>query len=611
MRPKLVSAIDCFAKKASESSSIPICLSAVWKPWFLQDAAVWTLSCSETFCHPWCPFSCFHHHRHHHHHHHHHHQNDSVMIFHDHCIPEGKPQSCCTVWSPYCICHKSLRAKIRNCRGHGWRFVGDPIKIQQQKVMARKDRYTEPKWAHELYKESSDFTQKLRMMHTWHWNSCFATTKSNMCFWIWSRNFTYPQTQFLENVWKILSALACLGLDCPHHVALEPSVFHYRFFRFWDTAAFLGFLKRFRKLQNLLCLSWPANIKNHSNNVHHARNVLFLARPFETFASLVFRMPLQRLWPWSKLRTCLPFVNHALRPLLVSLGFQLIDFKCSLVALVGESCVNRARNTWLELPVAGYHFRYCLWMQVLSKCSDDCVVPVILSRNEVVFMKSGHRNETSTTYQEVSKNLAISTTFTDSTATCDGSLSWQTQALVQKAMWTKDWCLKDRKTREQRCFFFVFKHVGQMFFLMFFFANVGLLMLGEYSSFVEFVWVVWFQVMTSFVCHWWCVSWMSHLPAPTNHNNLVGWQAMKMIRAMWFTLFGSILRHWHSNIAAGCNASKEISSAMRRCPVIRWLHGLRSKYFLPFPWGASRHFSYYRWPFSRTLGGFVTVTNLQ
>lgn len=52
---------------------------------------------------------------------------------------------------------------------------------------------------------------------------------------------------------------------------------------------------------------------------------------------------------------------------------------------------------------------------------------------------------------------------------------------------------------------------------------------------------------------------------------------MKMIRAMWFTLFGSILRHWHSNIAAGCNASNEISGAMRRCPVIRWLHVLRSK----------------------------------
>lgn len=151
---------------------------------------------------------------------------------------------------------------------------------------------------------------------------------------------------------------------------------------------------------------------------------------------------------------------------------------------------------------------------------------------------------------------------------------WQTQVLVQKAMWTKDWCLKDRKTTEnvRGVLCFCVQTCWTDFCLMFF-----LLMLGEYSSFVEFVWVVWFQVMTSFVCHWWCMSLNVSSSGTDKPQNLVGWQAMKMIRAMWFTLFGSILRHWHSNIAAGCNASKEISSAMRRCPVIRWLHVLRSK----------------------------------
>ena len=345
-------------------------------------------------------------------------------------------------------------------------MVGDSSEIQW--------RYSNKKswqWKIDIQSQSEhmNFTRNHQnSSRSWGWctlgvGSLVLPHKNTMYFWIWSRTFTYARTQVLENVWKILSALVCLGSDCPHHVALEPSVFHYRFFGFWDTAAFLGFLKRFRKLQNALCLKLACKHQKSQQQCPPCQKRSVFSKTLWDLC-LVFRISLQRLWPWSKLRTCLPFVNHALRPLLVSLGFQLIDFKCSLVALVGESCVNRARNTWLELPMAGYHFRYCLWMQVLSKCSDDCVVPVILSRNEVVFMKSGHRNETSTTYQEVSKNLAISTTFTDSTATCDGSLSWQTQALVQKAMWTKDWCLKDRKAREQRCFFFVFKHVGQMFF---------------------------------------------------------------------------------------------------------------------------------------------------
>lgn len=183
---------------------------------------------------------------------------------------------------------------------------------------------------------------------------------------------------------------------------------------------------------------------------------------------------------------------------------------------------------------------------------------------------------------------------------------WQTQVLVQKAMWTKDWCLKDRKTTEnvRGVLCFCVQTCWTDFCLM-----VFLLMLGEYSSFVEFVWVVWFQVMTSFVCHWWCMSLNVSSSGTDKPQNLVGWQAMKMIRAMWFTLFGSILRHWHSNIAAGCNASKEISSAMRRCPVIRWLHVLRSKISL-HSLGVFLDIFLIMAIFW-ILGGFVTITNLQ
>lgn len=195
-------------------------------------------------------------------------------------------------------------------------------------------------------------------------------------------------------------------------------------------------------------------------------------------------------------------------------------------------------------------------------------------------------------------NLPRSTTFTASTVTDSGSC---TESYVDKGLVPEG----QKNHREcSRCCVFCVQTCWTDFCLM-----VFLLMLGEYSSFVEFVWVVWFQVMTSFVCHWWCMSLNVSSSGTDKPQNLVGWQAMKMIRAMWFTLFGSILRHWHSNIAAGCNASKEISSAMRRCPVIRWLHVLRSKISL-HSLGVFLDIFLIMAIFW-ILGGFVTITNLQ
>lgn len=196
-------------------------------------------------------------------------------------------------------------------------------------------------------------------------------------------------------------------------------------------------------------------------------------------------------------------------------------------------------------------------------------------------------------------NLPRSTTFTASTVTDSGSC---TESYVDKGLVPEG----QKNHREcSRCFVFLCSNMLDRFLFNGFFANVGWVFFFCRVCLSSVI----FQVMTSFVCHWWCMSLNVSSSGTDKPQNLVGWQAMKMIRAMWFTLFGSILRHWHSNIAAGCNASKEISSAMRRCPVIRWLHVLRSKISL-HSLGVFLDIFLIMAIFW-ILGGFVTITNLQ
>ncbi len=182
-------------------------------------------------------------------------------------------------------------------------------------------------------------------------------------------------------------------------------------------------LKRFRKLQNALCLKLAG--KNQKSQQQ--------CPPYQkhSFCSKTLWDPLP-LWSalcpcndcdLEELRTCLPFVkHHALRPLLVSLGFSTHWFWVFFGNFGGRILRKQCRRTSLnKLPgtlTYDWNFR---WLHITLVIVRGCkfyqgVLMIVLCQWYTpelsgIYEPWAYRNETSTTYQQVSKHLAISTTW--------------------------------------------------------------------------------------------------------------------------------------------------------------------------------------------------------